>query len=91
MFGKCVNITIHFVLLALVIIIHMHNIMYMHTCTHTHTGKLYDSLGQGVDAQFIQFPDDEKIIDIATAAQYMVALSENGNVYYWGKNQVNRV
>lgn len=36
----------------------------------------------------MEFPESEKIIDITTAAQFMMALSENSNVYYWGKNQV---
>ena len=55
----------------------------------THTGKLYDSLGQGIEAEFISFPNDEKIVDLACAAQFMVALSDSGNVYYWGKMQVH--
>ena len=53
------------------------------------TGKLYDSQGQGADAEFVNFPNSEKVIDLACAAQFMVALTEPGNVYYWGKMQVS--
>ncbi|XP_064390094.1 probable E3 ubiquitin-protein ligase HERC1 isoform X2 [Halichondria panicea] len=41
--------------------------------------------GNAMEANIMEFPDNEKIIDLATAAQYMMALSENGNVYCWGK------
>ena len=53
-----------------------------------HTGKLYDGLSQGVSAEFMEFPNEAKIIDLATAASYTLALTENGDVYYWGRNQV---
>lgn len=52
-------------------------------------GKLYDSMGQGIEAEFVNFPNNEKVIDLACAAQFMVALTESGNVYYWGKMQVS--
>ena len=52
-------------------------------------GKLYDSQGQGIEAEFVNFLNNEKVIDLACAAQFMVALTELGNVYYWGKMQVS--
>ena len=39
----------------------------------------------------MNFPNNEKVIDLACAAQFMVALTEPGNVYYWGKMQVSEV
>ena len=45
-------------------------------------------MGQGLEAEFVSFPSDEKVIDLTSAAQFMVALTESGNVYYWGKMQV---
>lgn len=47
--------------------------------------------GNAMEANIMEFPDNEKIIDLATAAQYMMALSENGNVYCWGKTTVHAV
>jgi len=38
----------------------------------------------------MDFPNNEKITDIATASQHVTALSENSNVYYWGKNTVSQ-
>ena len=55
------------------------------------SGKLYDSLGQGTGAELVNFPNDEKVIDLTCAAQFMVALTEAGNVYYWGKMQVSKL
>ena len=46
-------------------------------------------MGQGIEAEFVNFPNNEKVIDLACAAQFMVALTEPGNVYYWGKMQVS--
>ena len=44
--------------------------------------------GSAVEANFVEFPNSEKIADLAMAATYVVAVSENGNIYYWGKNSV---
>ena len=45
-------------------------------------------MGQGIEAEFVSFPNSEKIIDLACAAHFMVALGESGNVFYWGRMQV---
>ena len=45
-------------------------------------------MGHGLEAEFVSFPNNEKVVDLASAAQFMVALTESGNVYYWGKMQV---
>lgn len=50
-------------------------------------GHLGDG-GSSEEAKLIEFPNDEKIVDLSTAVHHMDALSETGNVYYWGKNQV---
>ena len=55
------------------------------------TGKLCDAGGQSTEAEFLVFPDNEKIVDLACAAHFIVALGEAGNVYYWGKMQVRLV
>lgn len=52
------------------------------------TGKLCDGLSQGVSADYVQFPDHAKVMDLSTAGHYMLALTVTGEVYYWGKNQV---
>ena len=44
--------------------------------------------GSAVEANFVEFPNSEKIVDLAMAATYVMAVSENGNIYYWGKNSV---
>jgi len=37
----------------------------------------------------MQFPNEEKIVDMQTACQYALVLAESGNVYSWGKNTGN--
>ena len=41
-----------------------------------------------LEAEVLNFPENEKMIDLACAGQFMVSLGESGNVYYWGKMQV---
>ena len=42
-----------------------------------------------MEAELVQFPTDEKIVDVSIAGQYMLALTEHGDVYSWGKNSGN--
>ena len=42
-----------------------------------------------MEAELVQFPTDEKIVDVSIASQYMLALTEHGDVYSWGKNSGN--
>ena len=35
------------------------------------------------------FPTEERVAEVATAGHYMLALSEGGEVYSWGKNSGN--
>ena len=39
-------------------------------------------------AEYVQFPNDVKIVDLAMAVSCTLAVAENGDVYYWGKYQV---
>ena len=55
----------------------------MSPLTYTHTGKLSNS---PTEATVVAFPSQEKIMDVAMADQYVLALSEGGNVFSWGKN-----
>lgn len=45
-------------------------------------------LGQGLVAEYVEFPNQAKVVDLATAVSCTLALSDNGDVYYWGKYQV---
>ena len=49
-------------------------------------GKSFN--GQSIPAEFLEFPNQAKIVDLSLAASYTLALAENGDVYYWGKYQV---
>lgn len=55
---------------------------------HIFLGKLYDGMNQGIQAEYVVFPNEAKIVDISTAACYTLALTETGDVYYWGRSQV---
>ena len=39
-------------------------------------------------AEFVDFPNQAKIVDVAIAASYTLAVAENGDVYFWGKDLV---
>ena len=47
-------------------------------------------LSTSIPAELVPFPDQAKVVDLATAASYHLALTENGDVFYWGKYQVTR-
>lgn len=49
-------------------------------------GKLHN--GVNTAAELVDFPNQTKIVDLAAAASYTLALAENGDVYYWGKCKV---
>lgn len=51
-------------------------------------GKLYNGQSGTVAAEFVDFPDQAKIVDLAIASSYTLALAQNGDVYFWGKHQV---
>lgn len=51
-------------------------------------GKVYNGQGVSLAAEYVQFPDRTKIVDLAMAASCTLAVSESGNIYYWGKYQV---
>ena len=34
----------------------------------------------------IQFPGNEKVVDVQTGSGYILAVTESGSVYTWGKN-----
>lgn len=51
-------------------------------------GKLVNGQSANVAAEGVEFPNQAKIVDLAMAAGYTLALAENGDVYYWGKYQV---
>ena len=48
-------------------------------------GKFYDNAGI-IDAEVVQFPGNEKVVDVQTGSGYILALTESGSVYTWGKN-----
>lgn len=49
---------------------------------------MYNGQGVSLAAEYVQFPHQEKIVDLAMAASCTLALTEDGDVYYWGKYQV---
>lgn len=49
-------------------------------------GKLHN--GVNTAAELVDFPNQTKIVDLAAAASYTLALAKNGDVYYWGKCKV---
>ena len=67
----------------------------MYTCIHTCTlfllsfssgvGKFYDNAGIA-EPEVIQFPGNERVVDVQTGSGYILALTESGSVYTWGKN-----
>jgi len=52
-------------------------------------GKLSDDLYPGTLAEYFPFPNDATVQDLTAANFYMMALTAAGDVYYWGKRQVN--
>ena len=46
--------------------------------------------GEVLEAEYVQFPGDVKIVDLTMAAFCTLAVAENGDVYYWGKYQVRQ-
>ena len=48
-------------------------------------GKFYDNIGIQEPA-VIQFPGNEKVVDVQTGSGYILAVTESGSVYTWGKN-----
>ena len=55
---------------------------YMYVST---LGKFYDNAGIQEPA-VIQFPGNEKVVDVQTGSGYILAVTESGSVYTWGKN-----
>jgi alpha-tubulin suppressor-like RCC1 family protein len=53
---------------------------------YVHAGKLCS--GEAVAAEYVDFPGQVKIVDLAMAASYTLALTQDGDVYFWGKHQV---
>ena len=51
-------------------------------------GKLYDG-GTELEPHYLPFPNDERVVDVQGADQYMIAVTECGNVYSWGKNSAS--
>ena len=51
-------------------------------------GKLFNGQSVTIPAEYVDFPNQTRIVDLAMAASYTLALAENGDVYYWGKYQV---
>lgn len=52
------------------------------------TGKVFNGQGASIPAELVPLP---KVVDLATAASYHLALTENGDVFYWGKYQVTYI
>ena len=48
-------------------------------------GKFFDN-GGIVEPEVVQFPGNEKVVDVQTGSGYILALTESGSVYTWGKN-----
>ncbi|CAI8021126.1 Probable E3 ubiquitin-protein ligase HERC1 [Geodia barretti] len=48
-------------------------------------GKFYDNAGIS-EPEVVQFPSNERVVDIQTGSGYILALTESGSVYTWGKN-----
>ena len=59
--------------------------MYMYiliSVIHT-IGKFFDNTGVS-EPEIVQFP--ERVVDVQTGSGYILALTESGSVYTWGKN-----
>ncbi len=59
--------------------------MYCGLCS-AYVGKVLGN-GQGgsVPAEFVEFPERVKIVDVVIATGYTLVLADNGEVYSWGK------
>ena len=72
-------------------ITHVHMYTCIHTCTlfllsfSSGVGKFYDNAGIA-EPEVIQFPGNERVVDVQTGSGYILALTESGSVYTWGKN-----
>ena len=51
----------------------------------TSLGKFYDNAGIS-EPEIVQFPGNERAVDVQTGSGYILALTESGSVYTWGKN-----
>lgn len=58
-----------------------HTTMFMFTSL----GKFYDNAGIS-EPEIVQFPGNERAVDVQTGSGYILALTESGSVYTWGKN-----
>ena len=52
---------------------------------NTYVGKFYDN-APVAEAEVVQFPGNERVVDVQTGSSYILALTESGSVYTWGKN-----
>ena len=70
--------------------------MYMYMCTYYMyiyilisviytVGKFFDNTSAS-EPEIVQFPGNERVIDVQTGSGYILALTESGSVYTWGKN-----
>ena len=50
-------------------------------------GKYFGS-NLGTAAEFLQFPEHAIVLELSTGGNCSLALTDAGDVYYWGKNQV---
>ena len=51
----------------------------------TPLGKFYDNAGIS-EPEVVQLPGNERVVDVQTGSGYILALTESGSVYTWGKN-----
>ena len=48
-------------------------------------GKFFDNTSAS-EPEIVQFPGNERVVDVQTGSGYILALTESGSVYTWGKN-----
>ena len=51
-------------------------------------GKMY-GFDHDITAGYMQFPVEVQVLDLSSAGNCTLALTEAGDVYFWGKNQVS--
>ena len=48
-------------------------------------GKFFDNTSAS-EPEIVQFPGNERVVDVQTGSGYILALTESGSVYTWDKN-----
>ena len=68
--------------------VHVHMLhVHLHTnfCYTYTVGKFFDNTSAS-EPEIVQFPGNERVVDVQTGSGYILALTESGSVYTWGKN-----